>query len=177
MAWRRISACPERSGLPLTQQGVCFWLIREPEADRVGYSARPMGLGVTEPSGRQAGRLKDGRDRRSLQTCRSGSHQSKKRASEPEVDAGEGRPTLPHPSFHRSFGKRRRRQRANPGSSRPPGPILKMGATAQAAKQHSSGPALAGQIKPSIIMRKGEADDLGGTQTGESGPDTNGGYL
>ncbi len=161
MAWRRISACPERSGLPLTQQGVCFWLIREPEADRFGYSARPMGLGVTVPSGRQAGRLKDRRDRRSLQTCRSGSHQSKERASEPEVDAGEVHPTIPHPSFHRSWGKRRRRQWTNPGSSRPPGPILKMGATAQAAPRNLSGPALAGQNQPSSIMRRGEADDLG----------------
>ena len=121
---------------------------------------RPMGLGVTVPSGRQAGCLKDGRDRRSLRRCRSGSQQSKERASEPEVDAGEVRLTLLHPSFHRSWGKRRRRQRTNPGSSRPPGPILKMGATAQATPQFLSGPAIADQIEPSGILRKGEADDL-----------------
>jgi len=36
-----------------------------------------------------------------------------------------------------------------------------MCATAQAVQHHHSGPALAGQIEPSDIMRKGEADDLG----------------
>ena len=104
--------------------------------------------------------------------CRSGSHCSKERRSKPEVDAGEVRPILPNPSFHRSWGKRRRRLRTNPESSQPPGPILKMCATAQPVHQFPSGPALAVQIEPSAILKKGEADDLGEAHKQEiQGPD------
>lgn len=65
------------------------------------------------------------------------------------------------PQLHRSWGKRRRRSWTNLESSLPPGPILKMCASAQAAQHLRSGPALADQIQQSDIMRKGEADDLG----------------
>lgn len=41
MAWRRISAFPEHPVSTFAQQVFCFWLIREPEADRDVYSAQP----------------------------------------------------------------------------------------------------------------------------------------
>ena len=154
MAWRRIGACPKALPLVLAPQVFCFWLIREPEADRDVYSAHPKWARGKRPDA--AGKpafINEGRDRRSLQRCRSGSHNSKARSTEPEVDAGEVRPKLPSPSFHRSWGKRRRRKRTNPESSRPPGPILKMCATAQAAPHYLSGPALAGQNPKQAAFR------------------------
>lgn len=64
-ASRRTGACP-RLLLSLTPQVFCVRRIRAPDAGRIGYSVRPMGLRVTDPVAGKAVHIHDGRDRRSL---------------------------------------------------------------------------------------------------------------
>ncbi len=83
---------------------IFYWRRRLPSPSKMsvefslGTKDERVARRLTDPLGRQAGLLGDGRDLRSLQVCRSGSQSSKERRSEPEVDAEEVRPHSPTPA-------------------------------------------------------------------------------